>query len=58
MADKEKLLKEKQKRSKSGGIGNARDLDNYMLDTFNKDLKGRLEHIGKIMDWQRFRDVA
>ena len=34
------------------------DLDNVIFETFNNDLKKRLDFIGKILDWQRYGEVA
>lgn len=30
------------------------DLDKAVFETFNKDLKKRLEFVGKVLDWERF----
>jgi len=32
------------------------DLDQVIFDTFNKDLKKRLDFVGRILDWERFAD--
>jgi hypothetical protein len=32
------------------------DLDQVIFDTFNKDLKKRLDFIGKILDWEKFAE--
>lgn len=34
------------------------DLDRVIFETFNQDLKKRLDFIGKILDWQRFGEMA
>lgn len=34
------------------------DLDRVIHDAFNNDLKKRLDFIGRILDWQRFGEVA
>lgn len=32
------------------------DLDQVIFDTFNKDLKKRLDFVGRILDWEKFAD--
>lgn len=34
------------------------DLDKVIFEAFNKDLKKRLDFVGRVLDWQRFGDVA
>lgn len=34
------------------------DLDRVIFEAFNQDLKKRLDFIGRILDWQRFGEVA
>lgn len=34
------------------------DLDRVIFDAFNNDLKKRLDFVGRILDWQRYGEVA
>lgn len=65
--DKARILKEqmgtlnKIGRSASGDAGDGfrlEDLDKVIFDAFNQDLKKRLDFVGKVLDWQRYGEVA
>lgn len=64
--DKQRILKEQMaqlnkisSQAAGGPIeGQFRleDLDQVIFDTFNKDLKKRLDFVGRILDWEKFAD--
>lgn len=49
---------QRQAAGEMDGQFRIEDLDKVIVEAFDNDLKSRLDFVGRVLDWQRFKDTA